>query len=62
MIDPKPGDQGRRVIYTESGSFPGRKIDTGVISSWTDRYVFVYFGSGESAVATDRANLTWWSA
>jgi hypothetical protein len=55
MIDPKPEDIGRAVIYRSSG---GDKIEEGVISSVNERYVFVRYGSSTSA-ATFRENLYW---
>lgn len=46
-------DKGRHVIYT---AHHGER-ESGVISSWNDRYVFVRYGMGSTAAATDPSQL-----
>lgn len=67
MIDPKPGDEGRGVIYWKDSralehgirSVKVLKGERGVVSSWNDKYVFVRYTSGSTAAATRRENLEW---
>jgi hypothetical protein len=56
--DVTPADIGRRVIYRESVDHPGRKVETGVISSFTPQYVFVRY-RGVTSAATRREDLEW---
>lgn len=55
MIDPRQGDEGRGVIYTAHDGHTER----GVISSWSEHYVFVRYGLGSTAAATLRDQLSW---
>jgi hypothetical protein len=57
MINPTQTDVGRGVIY--QGGHPDDR-DTGIISSFNDRVVFVrYRGKHGGAQATRREDLTW---
>jgi hypothetical protein len=56
VIDPKPGDEGRRVRYFDRRT--GRS-ELGFISSWSGDYVFVRYSAGSTAAATYRHNLEW---
>lgn len=42
-----PADKGREVIYTDMSG----KRESGRISSWNDKYVFVRFTAGDTAAA-----------
>lgn len=53
ISDLKPTDVGRRAIYTAHHG--DRQV--GVISSWNERYVFVRYGMGSTAAATDPDQL-----
>lgn len=57
MIDPRPGDEGRGVIYARLD--PHRTTERGVISSWSEHCVFVRYGLGSTAAATAREDLEW---
>lgn len=61
MLDPDvtQGDIGRRVVYREPIDHPGRKVETGVVSSFNQHYVFVRYRGGLTAAATRREDLTW---
>jgi len=56
MIDPRPGDEGRTVMYRGTGM---GMFERGIISSWTDRVVFVRYSGGSTAAATQRSDLFW---
>lgn len=53
IADLKDTDIGRHVIYT---AHHGAR-EEGVISSWNDTYVFVRYGRGSTAAATDPDQL-----
>lgn len=53
-------DIGKRVIYREPVDYPGRKVETGVISSFNAQYVFVRYRQGFTSAATRREDLEWW--
>lgn len=55
MIKPKDKDIGRRVIYRPSHGDP----TTGIISSFSDKFVFVRYSEGDTAAATKRKDLEW---
>lgn len=57
MINPTEADLGRAVVYREYGDFPGRKIETGIITSFNDQYVFVRYGRSQASQATSREDL-----
>lgn len=57
MINPQPGEEGRGVLYYSHGALP----ELGRISSWTDKYVFVRYHLGDTAAATLREDLKWFS-
>ncbi len=57
MIEPTETDIGRMVIYRNLGGHG--KIEEGVISSFTDNYVFVRYGMGPTAAATRHKDLEW---
>jgi len=50
----KPQDVGRNVTYTANHG----EREHGVISSWNDKYVFVRYGMGSTAAATDPEQLS----
>jgi len=51
-------DKGRQVIYTPHHSTPDNPdTEAGVISSWNEKYVFVRYGMGSTAAATDPDQL-----
>lgn len=53
-------DKGRGVIYTPHHSTPENPdTERGVISSWNDTYIFVRYGPGSTAAATDPEQLEW---
>jgi hypothetical protein len=56
MIEPSQSDIGRKVIYRD---LSGKKIDEGEITSFTDAYVFVRYGTGSTSAATRRDDLEW---
>jgi len=58
MIHPTQGDIGRQVIYRERGTHAGRKVEHGVLTSFTERCAFVCY-SGLTSAATDFADLEW---
>ena len=60
MIDPTERGVGRGVIYRVRNR-NGDIIDEerGVISSFSDHYVFVRYGTSSTAQATDRNDLFW---
>jgi hypothetical protein len=53
MIDPTPADIGREVVYRKHGA-----VETGVVTSWNSRYVFVRY-NGHTSAATRREDLEW---
>jgi hypothetical protein len=56
MINPKPGDEGRLVIYHPAHG----EREAGVITSWNDGHVFVRYGAlGSTSKATAREQLEW---
>jgi hypothetical protein len=55
MIDPAPEDVGRFVIYT----FSGGTAEQGVITSFSEHYVFVRYGADIHSKATRREDLEW---
>jgi len=56
MINPEQGDEGRTVMYRGTGM---EMAERGIISSWTDRVVFVRYSGGSTAAATQRSDLMW---
>ena len=58
MINPKPGDQARTVLYWPRIINRG-KPEMGVLKSWNDHVVFVVYKLGGPGIATNRADLTW---
>ncbi len=57
MIDPKPGDEGRLVVYARLNRHSTTEL--GHVSSWNDHYVFVRYTTGSTAAATLRKDLEW---
>jgi hypothetical protein len=55
MIYPREDDIGRAVVYTGKAWRQAR----GVITSFTDRSVFVRYGADTHSKATSRADLEW---
>lgn len=55
MIDPKPGDEGKRVIYAEGKPYS----EAGKIVRWNESYVFVKFDRDKTPKAAVRSSLTW---
>lgn len=59
MIDPKPGDEGRLVIYQPRHG----EREAAVIHSWNDLVVFVRYGQlASTPAATFRCDLEWSNA
>jgi hypothetical protein len=58
MIEPTEDDIGRGVIYRPLHN-PIDGAETGVISSFNDKYVFVRYGSNRVGTATYREHLDW---
>jgi hypothetical protein len=58
MIDPRPDDIGRCVIYT-GNRYPGGKSERGVITSMSKFSVFVRYGSDTISKATLSSDLEW---
>jgi hypothetical protein len=56
MIEPSIEDVGRHVIYTDR---PGGKVEQGVITSFSEHYVFVRYGADVHSKATRRIDLQW---
>lgn len=56
MIHPIDADIGREVLFRNVGQ--GR-IETGVITSFSDLWVFVRYGAGDTAAATAHEDLEW---
>jgi hypothetical protein len=54
MIDPKPADIGRKVVYRDLG---GWKVEEGVISSFNDTCVFIRYGADTGWKGTRREDL-----
>jgi hypothetical protein len=59
MIDPKPADIGRKVVYRDR---TGWKVEEGVIMSFNDTCVFVRYGADTGSRATRREDLDWLEA
>ena len=59
VINPKPTDIGRKVVYREPD---GWKVEEGVISSFNDTCVFVRYGADTGSRATRREGLDWLEA
>ncbi len=57
MIDPVEKDVGRSVCYVPPGS-PCR-AEFGIITTITERYVFVRYDGEDAAKATRREDLFW---
>jgi ribosomal protein L37E len=55
MIEPTESDIGRLVIYRDSGG----KVESGVITSFTEHWVYVRYGIGLTGAPTSRHDLTW---
>jgi hypothetical protein len=60
MLNPDVTDKdvGRRVIYTEPTDHPHRKVEAGIITSFSPAYVFVRY-RGITSAATRREDLAW---
>jgi hypothetical protein len=58
MLQATEADIGRKVVYSERGDFPGKKVEEGVLSSFNETYAFARY-SGVSSAATDFADLEW---
>jgi hypothetical protein len=58
MIEPTEHDIGRPVIYREAGRHAGRKVETGILTSFTKRYAFVLY-DGCTSLATEFRDLEW---
>ena len=56
MINPIGHDIGRAVIYTGSHL---KGVERGVITSFTDYFVFVRFGTQTTSQGCRRENLKW---
>lgn len=56
MIEPTEADIGREVIY--QGGHPDDR-ESGVISSFNDKFVFVRYRARQHGEATSREHLTW---
>ena len=56
MIEPKPSDIGRKVIYLVHSD---ANAVQGVITRFNAKYVFVRFGKEEESVVTTRDQLEW---
>ena len=56
MIEPKPSDIGRGVIYRVHSN---AEAEEGVITRFNEKYVFVRFGKEEKSVVTTRDQLEW---
>jgi hypothetical protein len=56
MIDPKPKDIGRKVVYRPCD---GSKPEEGVITTFNKSFVFVRYGKDVGAKATYREDLEW---
>jgi hypothetical protein len=52
MINPTKADIGRNVVYQP-------RMQVGVITTFTEQYVFVKYGSGSTSAATKREDLEW---
>jgi hypothetical protein len=59
MIDPKPADIGRKVVYRDR---TGWKVEEGVITSFKDTRVFVGYGAHTGSRGTRREDLDWLEA
>jgi hypothetical protein len=58
MIKPTKNDIGRAVVYT-GNTYPGGKLEEGVITSFNDCAVFVRYGADKYSKGTSRADLEW---
>lgn len=58
MIQPTQVDLGRHVIYRERGDHPGKKLEEGILTSFSDLYAFVRYG-GVASAATNFDDLEW---
>lgn len=56
MIDPTPADIGRAVVYRDRDLF---LREDGVITSFTESYVLVRYGTDSTSRATRRRDLEW---
>lgn len=57
MIDPKPGDEGRTVVYVPERGVP----EVGTLSSWHDGVAFARYTSGSTAAGANFGDLVWYS-
>ncbi len=57
MIEPASVDIGRKVIYVSNRG----KREDGVITSFSDSFVFVRYGNDGQGIATLREDLEWLS-
>ena len=60
MIDPKPTDIGRLVVYRPG--YTGAAPEQGIVISYNDRFVFVRYGGSLGGKATRREDLEWANA
>lgn len=56
MINPKPEDIGRGVLYRHAHD---GSTEQGVITSFNDSVIFVRYGSNIGSQATTPSDLTW---
>lgn len=54
ISDLTESDKGRSVRYT---SFIGAPVEVGRIKTWNDKWIFVWYGSGDTATATNPNDL-----
>ena len=60
MIDPRPEDIGRKVVYrARFGLLDVDVAEEGVITSINNDYVFVRYGHDSASKATHRRDLEW---
>ncbi len=55
MIDPEADDVGRRVVYRPAHG----AVESGVITSFNESFVFVRYGNDTRGQATRREDLEW---
>lgn len=54
--DLRPEHTGRRVVYRPS---PNEPVESGVITSWNGKFVFVRYDGSNTSQATNPADLSW---
>ncbi len=58
MINPVDADVGRTVVYT-GNTYPGGKLEEGIITSFNNTVVFVRYGADYISKATSPTDLEW---